>query len=311
MIEIEKIKNNVDNLSHTLSSFHIDSIFIQQNETIDKIFYHEEKLHELRSCSKMLVAMAVGIAIDKKMLVNGEPFSLNTKIYSIIENITNITNLNNIKKIKKWTVKDLLLHSTGYENQMFSEKFLININKNNVLNYALNYNMPFEVGTKYVYNNVEPFILSVLFSEAFHINLSDFINENIFSKMDIVDFKWENYGKYCIGATGLYIKHSDFHKLAQLLVNDGIYNNVSIIPSHWIKEMCSLQIETPSLYKPERVLPKIGAGYFTFISRDGFIFRDGSNGQYIIVNKNKQLLITILSSENDMKYVTEILRNII
>lgn len=75
--------------------------------------------------------------------------------------------------------------------------------------------------------------------------------------------------------------------------------------------MCSMQLETPSIYKPERVLPKFGIGYFTFISRDGFIFRDGSNGQYIILNKDKDILITILSSERDMKNVTEILRDII
>ena len=75
--------------------------------------------------------------------------------------------------------------------------------------------------------------------------------------------------------------------------------------------MCSIQLETPSAYKPERLLPKIGVGYYTFISKDGFIFRDGSNGQYIIVNKIRNLLITIMSSEKDMKNVTEILRSLI
>ena len=67
--------------------------------------------------------------------------------------------------------------------------------------------------------------------------------------------------------------------------------------------MCSMKLETLSAYKPERVLPKIGIGYFTFISRDGYIFRDGSNGQYIILNKDKNLLITIMSTEKDMKKV--------
>ena len=75
--------------------------------------------------------------------------------------------------------------------------------------------------------------------------------------------------------------------------------------------MCILQLETPSAYKPERLLPKIGVGYYTFISRDGYVFRDGSNGQYIIINKEKNLLITIMSTEKDMKNVTEILRNMI
>ena len=78
MIDIEKIKSNVDRLSKSLDSLSIDSIFVEQGGNVEKVFYTEEGLHELRSCSKLLVAMAVGIAIDKKMLVNNEPLNLDT-----------------------------------------------------------------------------------------------------------------------------------------------------------------------------------------------------------------------------------------
>lgn len=101
------------------------------------------------------------------------------------------------------------------------------------------------------------------------------------------------------------MKHSDFHKIGQILLNDGVYNNKEIVSKEWVREMCKKQLETPLAYKPERVLPKIGIGYYTFISRDG------SNGQYIILNKDKNLLITIMSTEKDMKNVTEILRGLI
>lgn len=311
MINIEDVTKSIDILSKTLQSLNIDSIFIEQNGKTEKYFYKEEQLHELRSCAKLLVAMAIGIAIDKGLSIAGEPLDLNTKIFPTIKDIVNITNKSNIEKIKEWTIKDLLTHTTGYESQMMSERFIQDIDKDNLVDYALNYDIPYEVGVRFAYNNVEPFILSVFFQEAFNQNLTDFINENIFKKLKILDYKWENYSKYCPGATGLYLKHSDFHKIGQLLLNDGKYNNNQIISSNWIKEMCSMKLETPSAYKSERVLPKIGIGYFTFISRDGYIFRDGSNGQYIILNKDKNLLITIMSTEKDMKNVTEILRNLI
>ncbi len=311
MVNIKDVINNVNILSQSLPSLNIDSIFIEQNGKTEKYFYKDEQLHELRSCAKLLVAMAIGIAIYKGLSIAGEPLTLNTKIFPIIKNISNITNKSNIEKIKEWTIKDLLTHTAGYESQMMSERFIQDINKDKLVDYALNYDIPYEVGTRFVYNNVEPFILSVFFQEAFNQNLTYFINENIFKKLNIIDYKWENYGKYCPGATGLYLKHSDFHKIGQLLLNEGKYDNNQVIPNSWIKEMCSMKLETPSAYKPERVLPKIGIGYFTFISRDGYIFRDGSNGQYIILNKDKNLLITIMSTEKDMKNVTEILRNLI
>lgn len=307
MINIEDIKNNVDSLKQSLPRLNIDSIFLEQNGKIDEVFYNNECLHELRSCSKLLVAMAIGIAIDKGM------FSLDTLIYPTIKNVVHIVNKENIEKIKKWDIKTLLTHTTGYEKIIMSAKEIKEkqLDTSNIINYALNVDIPYEVGTRFAYNNVEPFILSVFFQEKFGINLSDFINENIFNKLDIKEYKWDNYGKYCPGCTGLFLKHTDFHKLGKLLLNNGLYNGIQVVSERWIKEMCSMQFKTPEIYKKERVLPKIGIGYFTFISRDGFIFRDGSNGQNIILNKEKNLLITIMATEKDMKNITEVLRNLI
>lgn len=307
MINIEDIKNNVDSLKQSLPRLNIDSIFLEQNGKIDEVFYNNECLHELGSCSKLLVAMAIGIAIDKGM------FSLDTLIYPTIKNVVHIVNKENIEKIKKWDIKTLLAHTTGYEKIIMSAKEIKEkqLDTSNIINYALNVDIPYEVGTRFAYNNVEPFILSVFFQEKFVINLSDFINENIFNKLDIKEYKWDNYGKYCPGCTGLFLKHTDFHKLGKLLLNNGLYNGIQVVSERWIKEMCSMQFKTPEIYKKERVLPKIGIGYFTFISRDGFIFRDGSNGQNIILNKEKNLLITIMATEKDMKNITEVLRNLI
>ena len=237
MINTQDIINNVTMLSQTLPSLNIDSIFIEQDGKIEKYFYKDEQLHELRSCAKLLVAMAIGIAIDKGLSIVNEPLTLNTKIFPVIKDVTNITNINNIKKIKEWTIKDLLTHTTGYESQMMSERFIQDIDKDNLVDYVLNYDIPYEVGVRFAYNNVEPFILSVFFQEAFNQNLANFIDEKIFKKLSILDYKWENYGKYCPGATGLYLKHSDFHKIGQLLLNEGKYNNNQIISSSWIKNV--------------------------------------------------------------------------
>ena len=184
IINIDELKNNIEKLSKTLPSLNIDSIYIEQNEEIEKIIYRDNKLHELRSCSKLLVSMAIGIAIDRKMKVSGKAISLDTEIYPVIEKIVDIRNEDNLQKIKKWTIRTLLTHTTGYESQMMSEKYIENIDENKLLDYALNYDIPYEPNERYAYNNVEPFVLSVFFQEAFNINLKDFINENIFKKVE-------------------------------------------------------------------------------------------------------------------------------
>src|SRR5699024_10464254 len=108
---IDALKNNIDNLSKTSLGLNIDSIYIEENGNINKIIWKESYLHELRSCAKVLVAMAIGIAINKKMKINNKNVSLNTKIYPVIQNKVIIKNKNNLSKIKKWTIKNLLTHT--------------------------------------------------------------------------------------------------------------------------------------------------------------------------------------------------------
>ncbi len=296
---LEDIKNRIKD--YELS---IDSLYIQDKDNLN-IIIDSNKLHELRSCSKLLVAMAIGIAIENNL------FSLDENVYDYLEKY--ITNDNNRTKIRKWTIKTLLTHTTGYDKMLISNKEIIekNLDKSKLLEYVLNYDIVNEPNKTYTYNNVEPFIISVLFKEKYNIDLELYIKENIFNKIDIKEYKWEKYGEYCPGCTGLYLLPNDFHKLGMLILNDGVYNNISVVPIDWINEMIKLQIETPNLVKTDRLFPKYGAGYFTFISRDGYIFRDGTNGQYIIINKDKGLVISIMSSESDTSKVTEIFRNML
>lgn len=99
MININNIKNNIETLKKSLPSLEIDSIFLEQDGKTEKLFYIDEQLHELRSCSKLLVAMAIGIAIDRKMKIDNQVISLNTKIYPIIQNKVNIKREINLLKI--------------------------------------------------------------------------------------------------------------------------------------------------------------------------------------------------------------------
>ena len=71
---------NYKNISSKIkeSNLFIDSLYIEENNKLEKIIDSTD-LHELRSCSKLLVAMALGIAIDKGL------FSLDENVYNYLE----------------------------------------------------------------------------------------------------------------------------------------------------------------------------------------------------------------------------------
>jgi len=288
----------------------IDSIFIEENNKIDKCIINNIELHELRSCSKILVAMAFGIALDEKFVckITNQVLTLDTKIKPTLESIYK----GKIdSKVEKWTIRTLLTFKTGYDKMLISSKQLKGIENTNALNIIMKTPIKNNVNEKFVYNNAEPYLLSIFFQENFGMNISDFIDERIFKPLEIKKYTWLNYDKYCAGATGLLLKHNDFHKIGMLLMNNGVYSKMQIIPNKWIKEMIKPQADCPKYYKPERVLPKLAAGYYTWVSRDNIIFRDGSDGQYIICDFKNNRLITIMATEKEMSKVSECLRGLL
>lgn len=314
---LERILENKEKVFTPNENVKIDSIMLEENGKIESHFYFDEdNLHEIRSVSKVLIALAYGCAMYENLQVGGEPLSVETYIYPVLKNVIKIQDESNLEKIKKWQIKTLLTYSAGYDKQMFNEKCLKALKESgkteeDFLDYAINYPLAYQPNEKYVYNNAETFLLSVFFQEAFKENIASYIQRKIFKPLGIENFVWKNYGKYCPGGTGLYLSAKGLFKIGQLMLRGGEFAGTRIISEEFISEMCSTRIETPYAVKQGRVLPKVGVGLVMHISRDGYVFKDGTNGQYLILNFEKNLLISILSSETNMEYVTEILRGII
>ena len=160
---IERIKQQKEKIfTSTGENVKIDSIMIDDNGLLSSYFYNPDSLHEMRSISKVMIALAYGIAIDRKMVVKDQPITTETYVYPILKNLTTIKK-ENVEKIKKWQIKTLLTYSTGYANQMFSEKFVKGRDEKTFIDYVLNYDLPNNPNEKYVYNNAEIFLLSVYF----------------------------------------------------------------------------------------------------------------------------------------------------
>ena len=286
----------------------IDSIVVTQNGKTEEYVLNNYDLHELRSCGKVLIAMAYGIAMNEKLKCkDGNALSLSTEVYDTIKSVAD----NIPQKAKQWTVRTLLTHQTGYDKMYLNGSHIENLDKFKLLDAVFDIPLKYEPNTHFTYSNVEPYLLSVFFKENFNIDIDDYINEKILKPIGVKNYTWGKYGNYCAAATASHFNYKDFHKIGKLLLDYGKYDGKQIVPEYWIKEMIKPQVHCPDYYKPERVLPKLDAGYFTWISRDGIVFRDGSDGQYIICDYQKNRLITIMSTQKDMSLVTECLRNLI
>ncbi len=133
-MDFNKILENKENTFNSKGeNVHIDSLMIYDNGQHFEHFFKPDGLHEMRSISKLFIALAYGIAIDRGMI------SLDEKVYPLLKDLVDIATKGNLEKIKEWKIKHLLTYTCGYAEQMFSEKFIKNVKDNNHLNYVLNY----------------------------------------------------------------------------------------------------------------------------------------------------------------------------
>lgn len=317
----EKLRNAKDKNGNTLN---MDSIIISQGTEIFKhSFKNEDVQNDLRSLSKPIIAISIGMAIESGLRLRGELLSLDTKIYPFFKNRVKIVKQVNVEKWEQVTLRHLLTHSIGYAEGLMFSKQIKDKDPSTLLDYVFNTDIVNESGTTFVYSNVGPYILSVLIQEELGINLSEWINQTLFQKIGIINWEWKNYGKYCAGATGLKLYHDDLHKIGEILINKGLYNGQRIVSEYWIDLMTTKQISTfggdfpngqrtePTVYDPNRVFPKWGYGFFVYICENGNYYIDGTDGQYIIVLKDKGILITTFGHQSDMKPITECFRELL
>jgi CubicO group peptidase (beta-lactamase class C family) len=290
----------------------MDSIMISQGTDVFKHkFKNEDTLNDLRSISKPIIGLALGIAIENGLKLNGVPLTLDTKIFPFFKNRVKITNEKNIDKLEKVTLKHVLTHTIGYAEGLLFSKDIKEIDPFTLLDYVFNYKITYEPGECFVYSNVGPYILSALIQEEIGLNLSEWVNQILFQKIGIKKFEWKNYGKYCAGATGLKISHDDLHKIGQILLEKGVYEGKQLVSRQWVESMTVVQIPTPTMYDEKRVFPKYGYGFYIYICKNGNYYIDGTDGQYLIVLKDKGILITTFGHQSDMKPITECFKELI
>ena len=291
---------------------HMDSLIIYSKDK--GVLYKDanDDLINVRSIAKFITSLACGILIDK----SGGNFNEDTLIYDILKDKLTISNKKNIEKLKNIRVRDCLTHTMGYRDIILMSKDIENINKDNLLDYTLSYPLYFKPGQKFLYSNAGYYVLAATMQEYLGYDLYSFIDENIFSKIDIKTPRWDYYGKYLAGATKLYLCADDMLKLGKIIINDGYYGKQKIVSSSWIEKMQANLYKPNKDYESSNLLSDEYYGYSLWTGKDNIKYASGTGGQYIIFLNNLGIII-ISTNKSDVnkaylikKELDEIIKNL-
>ncbi len=229
------------------------------------------------SASKSFTSCAVGIAQREGLLDLGERLT-DCFPEELPEEVS--------ENLAKATVRDLLTMSLGQpvpflmgENRPYYED-------RNWVRLSLRQPFTDAPGTRFVYNNVGPYLAGILVQRRSGTDLVHYLMPRLFDPMGIQLPTWETdpYG-FTFGAGGLFLTLDELHLFGQLLLNEGNWKGRQLVPSEWIRQASSPHADNGSF----------GYGYLFWMGPHGSYRADGKYGQYTIVIPEKNAVISVVA----------------
>jgi CubicO group peptidase (beta-lactamase class C family) len=272
------------------NAWQIRSLLVFRNNKLVAESYMKERndithLHPLWSCTKGFIGILTGIAVDKGLI------STEDKISDFFPNAP--SNKMDI------TIENLLTMKSGinYDNGGYNggDGVLFREVPSNSIDFVFDLDMHAPPGTVFRYKNSDPHLISAIIQEKVGKTTRDWAKEVLFDKIGITRLEWRTYKDgVTFGGFGILTTPREMGKLGQLVANEGMWNGEQIVSANWINEMTTARVyDTPAEFK-EMAFCYL---WWKDIERNA-AFTMGHGGQYIIVNKEKNLTIVITSEQH-------------
>jgi CubicO group peptidase (beta-lactamase class C family) len=242
-----------------------------------------DSLHDVRSVTKSITSILVGIAIDKGYISN-----TNQLMYTFFGSLVDSIGRDKLKI----SIDHLLTMSGGFEWVPFGDWSEYNNwrNATDQINYILNKPIISAPGEVFNYNDAASHLLSVIVQEAVGIDLLEFAQQYLFNPLDIPPRPWitDNRG-YPLGCVALFLTSKDMYKIGKMFLQNGIFNGNRIVSEKWIQKSTQVQISTGG------VIPfGVNYGYLWWIDYTNgikFYMAMGYGGQFIVLAPEKNLIV--------------------
>lgn len=243
--------------------------------------YSADSLDHQRSGTKSIMAMLIGIAIDKQF------------IQDIDEPVANyLPGLD--PRLQDITIRHLLTMTSGFEweEELSVKEYNTWVSSGDQLGYLLRKPMAETPGMAWNYNSATMHLLSIILTKASGESTYDFALAHLFKPLGIQKSRWEQLaGGYNNGGAGLELHPRDMIRLGQLIANQGRYKGQQIISKRFIEAATSNQEPEPFASDEN-----VGYGYGWWVGEPNgikAILARGYAGQIIAIFPEKHLVVAM------------------
>ncbi len=226
--------NQLETSKHKMHSM----LVIKNNQLVLEEYFgknNRSQQHDLRSTTKSITAILMGIAIDKGFVEN-----VNDPLSKYIEQPVPKKNLDPRKDAI--TIKHLLTMSTGFDCNDWDPKSKGQedkiYRKSNWLQYFVDLpmiNSPGEVAT---YCTMGQIMAVEIISRASGMPIDRFADTYLFKPLGIDNLSWGHTSNKKVITSGkrLYMTSRDLAKIGQLVLNEGNWKGNQLVSKNWIQE---------------------------------------------------------------------------
>lgn len=264
----------------------IRSFLLQQNGELLIEEYRgsmrAEKTVNIKSASKSIISLLVGIAIDQGHLQGVDQ--------QIDEFFPNYFKAHPDAVKESITIQDLLTMRAGLASTSRANygRWVIS---DNWVDYILSRPLVEKPGGEMVYSTGSSHLLSVILTRASGMSTREFAVKYLFGPLKISIGGWDRDPQgFYMGGNNLALSPSSLLKIGAMVQNSGVYQGRKIVSRDWLAE--SMQIYTRSHFNP------YDCGYLWWqreLKGHTVQFAWGNGGQYIIMIPSLKTVMVVTS----------------
>jgi CubicO group peptidase (beta-lactamase class C family) len=203
---------------------------------LGEVTYGPDVKHDVRSISKSVVSLLIGIALDRKLIANIDQ--------TVLSFLPQYASLRTPAK-ERISLRHLLTMSSGiawnenipYTDAQNSERRMIDAP--DPYRYVLEQPLMGEPGKVWNYSGGSTALLAAVLQRTSGKWVVKFARDELFTPLGITDLEWAQMpgsGEFA-AAYGLRLRPRDMAKLGQLVISNGIWKGKPIVSPEWLKEV--------------------------------------------------------------------------
>jgi CubicO group peptidase (beta-lactamase class C family) len=213
---------------------------------VESIAFDAGTLHNIKSVSKSVTSLALGIALDRGLIR-----SVNEPIFSFFPELSDLRSAEKdrieLRHALTMSMGLKWVEATPATGDYDNDESRMHM-ASDPCRYVLSLSVTAPAGQEFFYNTGALTLVSAIMRKAAGRPLDEFAREALFEPMGISEFEWTRVKGDSDAGGGLRLRPRDMAKIGQLVLAGGRWNDRQIVSKAWIDASMAPRLEATSPY---------------------------------------------------------------